>query len=61
MHSYLRTTVRVKPGFRQSLSYEFHTAGWTPAVGWRGVIDSGDLPIEDPREVQAFLRDLPIA
>ena len=24
------------------------------------VIDSGDLPIEDPREVQAFLRDLPL-
>jgi [protein-PII] uridylyltransferase len=32
-----------------------------PAVPWRVVIDSGDLPIEDPREVQAFLRDLPIA
>lgn len=26
-----------------------------------GVIDSGDLPIEDPAEVQAFLRDLPLA
>jgi [protein-PII] uridylyltransferase len=25
------------------------------------VIDSGDLPIEDPGEVQAFLRDLPLA
>ena len=25
------------------------------------MIDSGDLPIEDPREVQAFLRDLPLA
>ena len=25
------------------------------------VIDSGDLPIEDPAEVQAFLRDLPLA
>jgi [protein-PII] uridylyltransferase len=25
------------------------------------VIDSGDLPIEDPAEVHAFLRDLPIA
>jgi [protein-PII] uridylyltransferase len=26
-----------------------------------GVIDSGDLPIEDPGEVQAFLRGLPLA
>jgi [protein-PII] uridylyltransferase len=25
------------------------------------VIDSGDLPIDDPAEVQAFLRDLPLA
>lgn len=38
------------------------------AVVWTGVggtivrvIDSGDLPIEDPAEVQAFLRDLPLA
>jgi [protein-PII] uridylyltransferase len=31
------------------------------AVPWDSVIDSGDLPIEDPAEVQAFLRGLPLA
>jgi [protein-PII] uridylyltransferase len=61
MHSYLTCTVAVKLWLRQSVSQGFGTDAWTAGGTIAGVIDSGDLPIESPAEVQAFLRDLPLA